>query len=337
VPVGIETSTGSPLAEWQRVEYQGTGLGTKIQLVAYTTERLDRHVIESAFQSALVEMQRLETLLSEWRADSDVGRVNAHAGQFVSISAETAFVIAQSQWSARLSDGAFDISFHSLGHLWKFGDARDASPRPPAQSDVVQALSRVDYRQIELDVPGNRVRIGVGQQVGLGGAAKGYIVDCMATTLLRGGVTDFLVQAGGDLFAAGTKPGGAAWEAGVQDPRAPWGTSFARIQLRDHAFSTAGDYARAYIYEGKRYHHIIDPRTGYPSTASRSVTIWAKTGVLADVLDDAVFILGPEKGLELVESLDDVGAIIVDGKNRVWISRLLRDKLKISHMPSAGL
>src|SRR5690606_31045972 len=123
------------------------------------------------------------------------------------------------------------------------------------------------------------------------------------------------------------------WVAGIQDPRGSHDDYFATLELQDHAFSTAGDYARYYVHEGKRYHHIIDPRTGYPAEACRSVTIWAETALLADVIDDSVFILGPERGLELVESLDGVGAVIVDAHNKVWVSQRLRDKVAMRHEP----
>ena len=151
-------------------------------------------------------------------------------------------------------------------------------------------------------------------RIGLGGIAKGYAVDKAAKVLLDAGLTSFYVQAGGDLYTRGVKPDGSPWQAGIRDPRGPEGDYFAMMPVSDHAFSTAGDYERSYVVDGKRYHHIIDPRTGYPATASRSVTIWAPTALLADEIDDAVFILGPEKGLALVESLDGVGAVIVDAQ-----------------------
>jgi thiamine biosynthesis lipoprotein len=144
------------------------------------------------------------------------------------------------------------------------------------------------------------------------------------------------VQAGGDLFGAGRKPDGSAWISGVQDPRGPTGKFFATIELDDHAFSTAGDYARSFFVDGKRYHHIIDPRTGYPATACRSVTVWAKDAFTADAIDDAVFILGPEKGLALVESQEGVGAVIVDAANRVWVSKRLDGKVHILGTPTDG-
>jgi len=122
--------------------------------------------------------------------------------------------------------------------------------------------------------------------------------------------------------------------SGVQDPRGAQGEFFAVLELTDHAFSTAGDYARSYVVGGKRYHHIIDPKTGYPATACRSVTIWAPDATTADGVDDAVFILGPERGLKLVESLDGVGAVVVDERNRVFISERVKDRVKVLKPPT---
>jgi len=155
--------------------------------------------------------------------------------------------------------------------------------------------------------------------------------------LIADGVEDFLAQAGGDLYVHGRKADGAPWIAGVRDPRGEAGVYFAEMPVTDHAFSTAGDYERSYVIAGKRFHHIIDPRTGYPATACRSVTIWAKDALTADALDDAVFILGPKQGLELVESIDEAGAIIVDADNRVWISRRLEGKVRVLRPPTDGI
>lgn len=174
-------------------------------------------------------------------------------------------------------------------------------------------------------------------KIGLGGIAKGYAVDMAARVLEKAGLVSFFVQAGGDLLARGKKPDGTQWQAGVRDPRGREGSYFALLPLSDHAFSTAGDYERSYVVGGKRYHHIIDPRTGQPASACRSVTIWAPTALLADEIDDAVFILGPEKGMKLVESIDGVGAVIVDAKNNVGISKRLQGKVQIVGVPTDGI
>ncbi|HSU38669.1 MAG TPA: FAD:protein FMN transferase, partial [Polyangiaceae bacterium] len=202
---------------------------------------------------------------------------------------------------------------------------------------IDKARRLIDYRKVELDPARRAVRIGKEQKLGLGGVAKGFIVDRAARVLREVGLSAFLVQAGGDLYGAGRKPDGSAWVSGIQDPRGPQGEYFATIELEDHAFSTAGDYARSYVLGGKRYHHIIDPRSGYPATACRSVTVWAPDAFLADAIDDAVFILGPEQGLALVESLDGVGVVIVDRNNKVTVSPRLAGKVRLLAQPTNGL
>lgn len=312
-------------------------MGTSITFVAFTTPSHDESAIKQAFASAVAEVRRLENLLSEWKPDSEIGALNRSEGDWVKVSPETLEVLDRGLWAGTLSEGTFDITFQALSELWKFGSASEKVPVVPSAAAIAQRKRLVDYRKVELDRAGARVRIGKGQQVGLGGIAKGYIVARAARVLQRAGVTAFLLRAGGDLFGAGRKPDGSRWVSGIQDPRGPDGHFFALLELEDHAFSTAGDYARSYITGGKRYHHIIDPRTGYPATACRSVTVWAKDAVTADAIDDAVFILGPERGLALVERLDGVGVVIVDAANRVTISRRLEGKVKLTRAPTDGI
>jgi thiamine biosynthesis lipoprotein len=312
-------------------------MGTRVQIVTYTTPALDEAATRALVQRAYAEMRGLEQRMSEWRDDSEVSRINQQPGKPVSVSKATFDVIAKGMWAGWISHGAFDITFGALGELWKFGDAAEAEPRLPTPARVQQRKALVDYRRVRLDSAQHTVTIPPGSKLGLGGIAKGYIVDRAAALLQSGGLTSFLVQAGGDLFGAGKKPDGAPWVSGIQDPRGKTGSFFATLELTDHAFSTAGDYARAFVKDGKRYHHILDPRTGYPADACRSVTIWAKDALTADAVDDGVFILGPERGLELVESLPDVGAVIVDKQNKVWISKRLQGRVRVLHAPSDGL
>ncbi len=312
-------------------------MGTLLLFVAYTSATHDEAALRAAFAASVAEVARLESLLSEWRSDSEVGRVNQNSGQWVRVGPELLTVLDRSLWAGRISEGTFDVTFQVLSDIWKFGTAQEPNPRVPSREEIEARRARVDYRRIELDRAGSRVRIPSGFRLGLGGIAKGYIVDAAARVLRRHGLTAFLVQAGGDLYGAGRKPDGSPWVSGIQDPRGKPGSFFATIELEDRAFSTAGDYARAFHVNGKRYHHIIDPRTGYPATASRSVTVWAPDALTADAIDDAVFILGPEKGLALAESLDGVGVVIVDAENRVHVSPRLRDKLEISRSPTDAL
>jgi FAD:protein FMN transferase len=317
-----------------KVQVQDAAMGTSLHFIAYTTPEASEAATRTAISQAIAEIRRLEAVLSEWKPDSQIGQVNAHAGEWVEIGPEAAAVIERGLWAGKLSSGSFDITFQALSKVWKFGSAQEDKPKLPSRAEVEKLRKLVDYRRVELDQAGGRVRIGRGQQMGLGGIAKGYIVDQAAKVLRGGGVKGFLAQAGGDLYGAGRKPDGSPWVSGVRDPRGPEGELFAVLELTDHAFSTAGDYARAYVVGGKRYHHIIDPRTGYPASACRSVTIWAPDATTADGVDDAVFILGPEQGLKLVESLEGVGAVIVDAKNRVFISERVKDKVTVLKPPT---
>jgi thiamine biosynthesis lipoprotein len=224
-----------------------------------------------------------------------------------------------------------------MSRVWKFGSAADAEPKVPPKAEIERLRKLVDYRVVDLDPARHAVRIPKDHKIGLGGIAKGYIVDRAADVLKRALVRDFLVQAGGDLFGSGKKPDGSPWVSGIQDPRGPQGTFFASIELTDHAFSTAGDYARSYVIGKRRYHHIIDPHTGYPATASRSVTVWAEDATTADAVDDAVFILGPEEGLKLVEATPGVGVVIVDKNNKVWVSPRLEGKVHVTRPPTDGI
>jgi len=316
-----------------KVDVVGHAMGTEIHVVAFTNERVSERDTRSAIDKAVAEIRSLEDLMTTWRP-SELQSVNDKAGNWVEVSPATFDVMERSVWAGKTSRGTFDITFASMGDLWKFGDAADATPKPPPAAEVARRRKLIDFRKIELDAAQSRVKIGKGQRVDVGGIAKGYAVDAAARVLTNAGVSSFLVQAGGDLFGSGRKPDGSPWVSGIRDPRGPATAFFATIELTDHAFSTAGDYARSYIYDKKRYHHIIDPRTGWPATACRSVTIWAGDAFTADAIDDAVFILGPKEGLELVESLPDVGAVIVDAENRVHVSKRLTETVKILRQPT---
>jgi len=323
----------------EKITGEGHAMGTHLAYAAFTTPAVDADAARHAFDAATREIQRLEALMTTWRPDSDLSRVNAAAGTgqpAVRVDPETFAVVQESLHTSDISEGTFDITFESLHGLWKFDE--DLDPHPPTDAAIRAKLPLVNYRHVHLDARAGTIALDRrGVRISLGGIAKGYAVDRAAKVLSDAGLASFYVQAGGDLFARGKKPDGSDWSAGIRDPRGPATAYFALLPLTDRAFSTAGDYERSYVVDNKRYHHIIDPRTGKPATASRSVTIWAKTAFLADAIDDAVFILGPEKGLALVESLDDVGAVIVDAKNNLWISKRLEGKLTIVKPPTDGL
>jgi thiamine biosynthesis lipoprotein len=318
----------------ERVSDEGAAMGTHLAFTAYTTPTVDAKHAKKLFDDAIVEIKRVENLMTTWRPDSEVSRVNAGAGKApVKVGPETLLVIKEALHTSEISEGTFDITFEVLHGLWKFDE--DLDPHPPTDAQIKARLPLLGYKHVKVSDAEQTVYLDKeGVKISLGGIAKGYAVDRASKVLLDGGLTAFFVQAGGDLYTHGTKPDGSEWQAGIRDPRGKDGSFFAMLPVSDHAFSTAGDYERSYVIDGKRYHHIIDPRTGHPATACRSVTIWAPTALQADGVDDAVFILGPDKGLKLVESLDGVGAVIVDAKNNLYVSQRLHGKLRVTAVPT---
>jgi len=309
-----------------------TAMGTAVSISVYTE---DDEGAGRAIDNALDEITRIELMMTTWRDDSEISRLNANAGiNPVPVSKETFEVLEMSKQAAVWSGGLFDISFQVLHGLWKFDEDMEKNPTLPDMAEVKKRLPLINYRHLKLDKKKGTAFLEVkGMSVNLGGIAKGYAVDRMADILRRAGYKNALVQAGGDLLCAGTK-GGKAWTAGIRDPRGAMADVFATLRLEDHAFSTAGDYERSFMLDGKRYHHILDPRTGTPATESRSVTVYAKTALLADALDDAIFIMGWEKGWKLLEKIPDVGAVVVDHEGVVHISPRVQDRVDKLYTPA---
>jgi thiamine biosynthesis lipoprotein len=304
-------------------------MGTSISFAVLSD---DEPGAERAIAAAFDEIKRLENLMTTWRDDSEVSRINAAAGIApVKVGPETLEVVEASQRASKMSGGVFDISFYAMRGLWKFD--QDLEEKVPPAAEIRKRLSLIDYRKIIVDHDKSTVFLEKkGMAINLGGIAKGYAVDRAVAILKRAGFVDAIVQAGGDLMCSGSK-NGAPWVTGIRDPRGARNDVFAKMMLTNHAFSTAGDYERYFILDGKRYHHIIDPRTGYPATKSRSVTIYAPTALVADAVDDAVFILGWQKGFEMIEKLDDVGAVVIDDKGKVHVSKRVVDRVHVDYQP----
>jgi len=313
-----------------------TAMGTDVTLSAFTA---DEGAAVDAFTKAIAEIRRLEALMTDWphegQPPSDVLRINAAAGhEAVAVSEETFEVVAFSLDISKRSGGAFDVTYAAMRGLWKFDDDLEKKVPPPAE--IARRRKLINWRDVILDKAARTVKLRrEGMRLGLGGIAKGYAVDRAARVMRDNGFGDFMVQAGGDLYVAGQK-GTANWMVGVRDPRDSKEV-IAKMPIKDHAFSTAGDYERFFILDGKRYHHIIDPKTGFPATASREVTVFAPNAFVADAIDDAIFILGPEKGLALCAQFPDTAALVVDAHNKVWMSPALQGKLTLTREPRDAL
>jgi thiamine biosynthesis lipoprotein len=312
-------------------------MGTEVTFSAYSA---DPDAAEHAFAAAYDEIRRVEKLMTDWERpgepESDIVKINKAAGKkAVKVSPETIEVIEKSLEMSRRSEGAFDITFAAMHGLWKFDEDMDKSI--PSPEEIEKRRKLINWRDVLVNVKSGTVKLRrVGMRMGLGGIAKGYAVDRCSAVLRTAGLKNFMVQAGGDLYVAGRK-GSANWMVGVRDPRGGPRDIIGRMPIEDHAFSTAGDYERGFVLNGRRYHHIIDPKTGYPATASREVTIFAPNAFLADALDDSVFILGPKKGMELIDSYPDCATLIVDAQNKVWMSKSLEGKLQRTAAPTDGI
>lgn len=329
VEASAETATAAGRPE-AMVNVAYSAMGTRILFQAWTNQP---ERARGAFEAAMAEFRRLEDLHSNWRPNSDVSRLNARAGvEPVSVSEETIELLELAKAMHRTTRGKFDVTFGALSDLWRFD--HDQDNRIPDAEVVKARLPLVDASRLQYDRRRGEAFLPVeGMTVHFGGIGKGYAVD-RAVEVLRGrGLENFMIQAGGDLFASGQR-GSRPWRVGIRDPRGPPDRFFAMAEVEDRTFSTSGDYERFFVKDGVRYHHILDPHTGRPARGVRSVTVLAPRAVLADVLSTAVFVLGPESGMDLVESLPGVAAVMVTEDNRVIVSERAKGRVRILGPPT---
>ncbi len=294
-------------------------MGTVVAIQATGEDRQD---LEEAVEEAFDEIARIEALMSPYRSESDVAHISSSEGP-VEVSPETAEVIALGLDIGRRSGGAFDLTLGRLKELWGIeGD----SPGVPEPGEIARALVGTGEGALLLDkeVVTRKDR---GTLVDLGGIAKGYAVDRAAAILQRAGAVRASVNAGGDMVLVG-RPAGRPWKIGIQHPRRA-GELLATLHLEEPAaVVSSGDYERFFEEGGRRYHHLFDPRTGYPAAGCQSVTVVAGKAVLADALATAAFVLGPEEGLALLEQTPGVEGLLVTASGEVRSTPGLRDRIR---------
>jgi FAD:protein FMN transferase len=327
---GCRGADVQPAATPAIVERSRVSMGSEVRLTAWTA---DEPKAVAAFGAVFDEFDRLDALLSVWKEGSEIERLNRAAGDMpVSVSAEVREVLRMARQASDWTEGKFDVTFGALSGLWKFDHDLDESI--PRRADVVARLSLVDYRKLEVDdAAGTAFLMQKGMRAHLGGIGKGYAVDRGAAIMRGLGLNDFMIQSGGDLYVSGRR-GDRPWRAGIRDPRGPVDRIFGAVDLTDSAFSTSGDYERFFIRDGRRYHHIIDPDVGEPAGGSRSVTIVTPRALVADALSTGVFILGPDKGMALIERLQGVEGVIVTSSNNLLVSSGLAGRLVVQAPPT---
>jgi len=295
-------------------------MGTLVWVSAVAPSEL---VAKKAATAGLREIRRLEEILSTWIPESELSRVNASAGQqAVYVSPETLEVLAKSIEMDRLTEGGFNIAIGPAVEAWNV--SREG--RIPTQEELDAVRPLLHLENLQLDKESRTVFLREeGMSVDIGGIGKGYAADLAADVMAQTGATAGVVAISGDIKTFGRMPDGERFVFGIQHPRQE-GTILGQLELEDEAVSTAGDYQRYFMKDGVRYHHILDPQTLQPARASQSVTVVAKEGVIADGLDTGIFVMGPEKGMALIESLDGVEGVIVGEEGEVYISSGLKGR-----------
>jgi thiamine biosynthesis lipoprotein len=299
-------------AEWVERTVDGT-MGTRIHVELWSEERAAG---EAAIDAVMAEMNRIDASMSTYKPTSEVSRVNAGAARApMRISRELFDLLRTAVEYSRLTDGAFDITYASVGFMYDF-----RRHLRPTEAQIEAALPAVNYRNLELDPRRRTVHFTrAGVRIDLGGIAKGHAVDRGIAILQARGIRHALLSAGGDSRIIGDRFG-KPWIVGIRHPDRK-DEVIARIPLVDTAISTSGDYERYFDENGVRYHHIIDPATGHPASKVRSATILAPTATRTDGLSKTAFVLGPEAALAIYNRLADVDAILVAPDGRVLYSK----------------
>jgi thiamine biosynthesis lipoprotein len=306
----ISLSAAAAHADWHHRE--AAIMGTRIAVELWHDDAIEAG---KAMEAVLDEMRRVDALMSHYKPESQLSQINQRAALGpVRVDAELALLIDRAGKLSELSDGAFDITYASVGYLYDY-----RAHKRPTDEQISAGLGAVSWRHVIVDLQASTVRYTQpGVRIDLGGIAKGYAVDRAIAILRSLGVEHASVTAGGDTMIMGDRFG-RPWVVGIQHPDGP-GKVIARIPMVDAAISTSGDYERYFDEDGKRYHHIINPRTGRSVGEVRSVTIIGPDATTTDGLSTSVFVMGPERGIALIERLGDVDAVIVKSDGKVLYS-----------------
>lgn len=305
-------------------------MGTRMQILVYTS---DSAGAKAAIDACFEELERLEQALSEWIPTSDISKVNQAAGRTsAKVGPDAIAVVTAGKQAAEQTRGAFAMTWLALSPLWQIPPSKGTQPRVPTKPEVDRLLPLVGDQAITIDASAGTIALPTrGMAIGIGGLGKGYAMDRVADLLAARGFSNVLVSAGGDVVARGRK-GAKPWSVGLQDPRGPG--YYAVLPLENKAISTAGDYERYFEQGGVRYHHILDPRTGFPARGTRSVSIIADSGLLTDALDTGLFVLGPEAAMQVVDADPRLQAVIIDDANNLTISKGLTGVLRVLRSPT---
>ncbi|SFG34710.1 thiamine biosynthesis lipoprotein [Desulfotomaculum arcticum] len=307
------------------VEKQGFYMGTVVTVKAYGQKA------QRAADEGMKRIKDLQDKMTSHAPDGEIHQLNASAGNgaWVPLSSDSIYVLKTALKYAQLSQGSFDVTIGPLVQSW---GSFTQNPQIPSPTELDRINKLINYRDMEINEKEKTARLKkTGQMVDLGGIAKGYAGDEVIKIFKAYGIESAFVNLGGNVVVLGEKPDGSPWNVGIQNPGAQDGGCIGVLEIKDKAVVTSGDYERYFEEGGVRYHHILDPQTGYPSKSGLiSVTIVAETSIDADALSTAAFVLGLAEGLELVQSLEGVEAIFITGDRQVHITPGLKDRFTLT-------
>lgn len=297
----------------------------KKRTVKLMGSRFDISVVSSSeeqantfIEEAITEINRIEKMISSWDSSSQTSLINKNAGiKPTRVDGELYQLIERCLQLSKITDGAFDISYASIDKVWYFDKPMT---KLPSQESIENSVRKVGYQNILLDPEGQTVFLKLkGMKIGFGGIGKGYAADKARTLLKKKGATGGIINASGDLTTWGTQPDEKDWTVGITNPLNK-NKVFSWFPVKNAAVATSGNYEKFVTFDKKRYSHIIDPRSGYPASGLVSVTVFAESAELCDALATAVFIMGKDSGLYLINQLKGIECVLVDDQNKIHTS-----------------
>ncbi|CAG7839206.1 thiamine biosynthesis protein ApbE [Clostridium novyi B str. ATCC 27606] len=305
------------------ISKQGIFLGTVCKITSYDNVSL------SVFDKAYNRVNEIENKMSINKSPTEITKINESSGKnYIKVSNDVMEVINKSIYYSSISENKFDISIGCIDKLWNIGTEK---ARIPSQKEITSKLPLVNYKNILINKKENLVMLkNKGMLIDLGAIAKGYAGDEVKRILKENGVNHAVINLGGNIVTIGNNPNGNKWLIGIKDPFIPSANPWAKINIYDKSIVTSGIYERFFEKNGKRYHHILDTKTGYPVNNSLvSVSIIADKSIDADALSTTTFSLGLNKGLKLIESLNGIEAIFVTKNHEVFLSSGLKNNFQI--------
>jgi len=327
--LGLPAAAASADPAQRPVVFRTQTMGTWATLTIVTADSAS--VADLAYRS-LVALHGVDSLMSNWTTTSEVARINREAAAApVTVQPEVAGVLDFAMEVSRQSGGAFDITVEPLVRLWGF---LQGTPHVPEPAEIDKAMERVGFDKVNYDAATRVIEFTrEGVRIDFGGIAKGYGVDRSAEILRAGGAQNALIDLSGNMVAIGDAAVHDGWTVGIRDPSGGRTSYVARLHLFDEAVATSGDYEQFVDADGRRYGHILDPRTGYSASGLRSVTVVSSNAMACDAWATAFFVLGPQRARSLAQERDDLSVILIedtpDGPDTIWVEETLRDRFEL--------